>query len=120
MKRLLLPREVAPLPLCSDRPVRRRIDAGELRIVQLTPQIRRVESSEPIKISTHVLSSRAVARLLRLHFYTVEAWAKRGVLPARRLRGQWAFRRTVLEAWIEERTSGLWPVSVPKKREIQQ
>jgi PTS system nitrogen regulatory IIA component len=44
-----------------------------------------------------------VARYLRVKDSTVYTWAQAGKLPAFRLGRLWRFRRTDLDAWLENR-----------------
>ena len=49
----------------------------------------------------HLMDIREVAVYLRLKESTVYTWAQEGILPAFRLGRLWRFRRTDLDAWLE-------------------
>ena len=44
--------------------------------------------------------------MLKVAEKTVYTMAQQGELPAFKVRGQWRFRRTDLEAWIDAKTRG--------------
>ena len=48
-----------------------------------------------------LMDIKEVANYLRLRESTVYAWAKGGKIPAFRLGRLWRFRRTELDAWLE-------------------
>jgi excisionase family DNA binding protein len=48
-----------------------------------------------------LMDIKEVASYLRLQESTVYAWAKGGRIPAFRLGRLWRFRRTELDAWLE-------------------
>jgi excisionase family DNA binding protein len=43
-----------------------------------------------------------VAQLLKVAEKTVYTMAQKGELPAFKVRGQWRFKRTDIDAWIEQ------------------
>ena len=47
-----------------------------------------------------------VARMLKIHPFTVTRLAREGKLPAFKVGGMWRFRKDQFERWIEERTNG--------------
>jgi len=57
-------------------------------------------------MTEEVLTIKDVARLLRLAEKTVYSMAKRGELPAFKVRGQWRIRRVDFEAWMEDKSRG--------------
>jgi len=44
-----------------------------------------------------------IAKYLQLDEHTVYRMAKKGEIPAYKVRGQWGFKRKILERWLEER-----------------
>ncbi len=47
-----------------------------------------------------------VAKILRLHPFTVTRLAREGKIPAFKVGGVWRVRKDQFEKWIEERTHG--------------
>jgi excisionase family DNA binding protein len=45
-----------------------------------------------------------VARMLRIHPFTVTRLAREGKLPAFKVGGMWRFRKDQFERWVEQRT----------------
>jgi excisionase family DNA binding protein len=56
-----------------------------------------------------VLTIKDVARLLKLTEKTVYAMAKKGELPAFKIRGQWRIRREDFENWIRSHSERARP-----------
>jgi len=54
-------------------------------------------------MSDEVLTIKDVARALRLAEKTVYSMAKRGELPAFKVRGQWRIRRVDFDVWMKEK-----------------
>ena len=54
-----------------------------------------------------ILTVPEVAKLLKVADKTVYTMAQQGEIPCFKVRGQWRFRRTDLDGWIEQRTAGL-------------
>ena len=54
-----------------------------------------------------ILTLPEVAKLLKVAGKTVYTMARRGQLPAFKVRGQWRFQRSDLEAWIEEQKAAV-------------
>ena len=52
-----------------------------------------------------VLTIKQVATLLKIGEKTAYTMVKAGELPGFKVRGQWRFRRTDVNAWIEEQIS---------------
>lgn len=52
--------------------------------------------------SDEILTIRDVAALLKIGEKTAYTMAQSGGLPGFKVRGQWRFRRTDLDAWIRE------------------
>ncbi len=57
-------------------------------------------------MSNEVLTIKDVARILRLAEKTVYSMAKRGELPAFKVRGQWRIRRLDFDAWMDGKSRG--------------
>jgi excisionase family DNA binding protein len=55
-------------------------------------------------MSDEILKLPEVAQLLKVAEKTVYTMAQRGDLPAFKVGGQWRFRRTDLDAWIDAKT----------------
>ncbi len=55
-------------------------------------------------MSDEILTVQDVATLLKVADKTVYTMAQRGELPAFKVRGQWRFRRSDLDAWIAAQT----------------
>ena len=51
-----------------------------------------------------ILTIREVATLLRIGEKTAYTMAQSGELPGFKVRGQWRFRRSDVDAWIDART----------------
>ena len=47
-----------------------------------------------------------IARILKLHPFTVARLAREGKLPAFKVGGVWRFQKDRFEQWIETRTNG--------------
>ena len=56
-------------------------------------------------MSDEILTVQEVAVLLKVADKTVYTMAQRGELPAFKVRGQWRFRRSDLDAWIAQQTN---------------
>lgn len=52
------------------------------------------------------LTPHEVAKVLKLHPFTVTRLAREGKLPAFKVGGVWRFRRDQFERWIEQETNG--------------
>ena len=57
-------------------------------------------------VTDEILTVSEVSGLLKVAEKTVYTMAQQGGLPAFKVRGQWRFRRTDLEAWIDAKTRG--------------
>jgi excisionase family DNA binding protein len=57
-------------------------------------------------VTDEILTVSEVAGLLKVAEKTVYTMAQQSELPAFKVRGQWRFRRTDLEAWIDAKTRG--------------
>jgi excisionase family DNA binding protein len=55
-------------------------------------------------MSDEILTLPEVAQLLKVAEKTVYTMAQKGELPAFKVGGQWRFRRTDLDAWIDAKT----------------
>jgi len=55
-------------------------------------------------MSDEILKLPEVAQLLKIAEKTVYTMAQKGELPAFKVGGQWRFRRTDLDAWIDAKT----------------
>lgn len=51
------------------------------------------------------LTPNEIAKILRIHPFTVTRLAREGKLPAFKVGGVWRFRKDQFEEWIEERTN---------------
>jgi len=47
-----------------------------------------------------LLDSREAAGMLRMHYKTLERWAREDRVPAHFLHGRWFFRESELDAWV--------------------
>jgi excisionase family DNA binding protein len=56
-------------------------------------------------MSDEILTVQEVAALLKVADKTVYTMAQRGEIPAFKVRGHWPFRRTDIDAWIQEQTT---------------
>ena len=54
-------------------------------------------------MSDEILTIREVAALLKIGEKTTYTMAQSGELPGFKVRGQWRFRRSDIDAWIHER-----------------
>ena len=54
-------------------------------------------------MSDEILTIRDVAALLKIGEKTTYTMAQSGELPGFKVRGQWRFRRSDIDAWIHER-----------------
>ncbi len=52
------------------------------------------------------LTPNEIAKILRIHPFTVTRLAREGKLPAFKVGGVWRFRRDQFENWVAERTNG--------------
>ena len=55
-------------------------------------------------MSDEILTLPEVAQLLKVAEKTVYTMAQKGELPAFKVGGQWRFRRTDLDAWMDAKT----------------
>ena len=55
-------------------------------------------------MTDEILTLPEVAQLLKVAEKTVYTMAQKGDLPAFKVGGQWRFRRTDLDAWIDAKT----------------
>ena len=55
-------------------------------------------------MSDEILTLPEVAQLLKVAEKTVYTMAQKGEVPAFKVGGQWRFRRTDLDAWIDAKT----------------
>lgn len=55
-------------------------------------------------MTDEILTLLEVAQLLKVAEKTVYTMAQKGELPAFKVGGQWRFRRTDLDAWIDAKT----------------
>lgn len=53
-------------------------------------------------MSDEILTVQEVAALLKVADKTVYTMAQKGEIPAFKVRGQWRFRRTDIDTWIEQ------------------
>jgi len=51
------------------------------------------------------LTPNEIAKILRIHPFTVTRLAREGKIPAFKVGGIWRFRKDQFEQWIEERTN---------------
>jgi excisionase family DNA binding protein len=65
-------------------------------------------------VTDEILTVPEVAGLLKVAEKTVYTMAQQGEFPAFKVRGQWRFRRTDLDAWIDAQTSGSADEEGPK------
>ncbi len=56
-------------------------------------------------MSDEILTVLEVAALLKVADKTVYTMAQKGEIPAFKVRGQWRFRRTDIDTWIEQQTT---------------
>ncbi len=49
-----------------------------------------------------IMNMKEVADYLELHVMTVYKLTRAGRLPAAKIGGQWRFKRSVLDAWLEQ------------------
>ncbi len=56
-------------------------------------------------MSDEILTVLEVAALLKVADKTVYTMAQQGELPAFKVRGQWRFRRTDIDGWIQAQTT---------------
>lgn len=56
-------------------------------------------------MSDEILTVLEVATLLKVADKTVYTMAQKGEIPAFKVRGQWRFRRTDIDAWIQAQTT---------------
>lgn len=57
-------------------------------------------STAPIPNNDHVFTVREAAAYLKLATITIYRLAPQGLIPCRRVGGQWRFSRTALDAWL--------------------
>jgi len=50
-----------------------------------------------------IMTVAEVARYLKLKPQTIYKWAQDGAIPAAKLGGEWRFKRSVIDAWIDEK-----------------
>ena len=53
-------------------------------------------------MTDEILTLPEVAQLLKVAEKTVYSMAQKGLLPAFKVSGQWRFKRTDIDAWIEQ------------------
>ena len=52
------------------------------------------------------LTPNEIAKILRIHPFTVTRLAREGKIPAFKVGGIWRFRKDQFERWIEQETNG--------------
>ncbi len=55
-------------------------------------------------MTDEILTVAEVAKLLKVADKTVYTMAQQGEIPCFKVRGQWRFRRSDIDAWIQEQT----------------
>ena len=60
------------------------------------------------------LTPNEIAKILKLHPFTIARLAREGKLPAFKVGGSWRFRRDAFEKWIEQRSNK--PVGLQRKK----
>ena len=55
------------------------------------------------------LTPNELSKILRIHPFTVTRLAREGKIPAFKVGGIWRFRKDQFEAWMQGRTTGIWP-----------
>lgn len=58
-------------------------------------------------MSDHILTLPEVAVLLKVAEKTVYTMARKGQIPAFKVRGQWRFKRVDIDRWIDEQTASV-------------
>ena len=61
---------------------------------------KRPEARGPVGAFEPLLNSREAAALLRVHYKTLERWARRHQIPAYFYNGRWYFRASELDGWL--------------------
>ena len=56
-------------------------------------------------MADEILTLPEVAKLLKVAEETVSTMAQRAEIPAFKVRGQWRFRRSDIDSWIEQQKS---------------
>lgn len=109
---LSAPQVSAVLGLSLDT-VHRRLAAGDVPHIRITPRLLRCEARAvrpdapaPVPPGPEIVSSAWVAQVLQLHRRTVHQLAWSGLLPGHLLDGRWVFRRTDLERLVERLVVG--------------
>lgn len=105
--------EVAEALSVSPQTVRRRVWAGLLPALWLGTRLIRVEARSvhqdappPIPPWPATVGASELGEAWRMHPRTVQALATAGLLPGRRIGGQWAFRPADLDRIVRQLTTG--------------
>ena len=54
-------------------------------------------------MTDEILTVEELARYLKLKPQTIYKWAQEGQLPAIKLGKEWRFRKTLIDAWLDEK-----------------
>lgn len=60
---------------------------------------------EGIKMNEEVMTLRELARYLKVDKKTIYRLVKEGKIPSFKVRGQWRFKKGLIDKWIEEKSS---------------
>lgn len=66
-------------------------------------------------MNDEILTVPEVAKMLKVAEKTVYTMAQRGEIPRFKVRGQWRFRRSDIDLWIEEQTQVTVAVGVGRR-----
>ncbi len=58
-------------------------------------------------IDRDILTTKEVAKILKLHPFTVKKYARERKIPAFKLGADWRFSKHVLEEWIHKKMRGV-------------
>ncbi|MFH1492925.1 MAG: helix-turn-helix domain-containing protein, partial [Candidatus Omnitrophota bacterium] len=58
-------------------------------------------------IDSDILTTKEVARILKLHPFTVKKYARERRIPAFKLGGDWRFSKRFLDEWINKKMRGV-------------
>lgn len=105
--------EVAERLLLRPRTVRRRIEAGVLPTLRLTPKLLRVEAAAvdpeaPVVLpeTPPLISTAWLAHFFRIHPRWAQRFAQKGIIPMHKRGGDWVMSRRELWGFLADHTTG--------------
>ena len=85
-------------------------EKGKRMIAPHKPNAAQHEAVSTARAFERLLTSREAAELLRMHYKTLERWAREGRIPAHFLHRRWFFRASELDTWVVSAVHSSQPI----------